>query len=396
VLRRFGKEERHATWLELFFDLCFVAAVAALADGLHHDPSFAGILRFAGLFVPVWWAWMGFTWYATAFDNDDALFRVCCLAAMLAVIVLAATVGSVGTGGDTTVFVFAYAALQLVLAGLFLRVWRHATPAIRPFCARYGLGDALGAGVWLVSLGVGEPARYVVWALGMFVLMSTPVLAVRSYAGRAFDPMHIPERYGLFTLIVLGESIVAVVAGTASISIVGLPAFVGAAGFVLAACVWWIYFDFVKAAGLRRENLFSAFTWGYGHLLIFAGIAAAAVGVEFAIEAAAHDDRLGGAERAALCGGLAAFLLAISAIHAITTQRWDATLGGRLAAAVGVAMVGVVGAAFSAPLVIGVLMLVFLGLLTSEIARARFAERPTEIDTQGSAQAETAVQSLER
>jgi low temperature requirement protein LtrA len=68
--------ERHATWLELFFDLCFVAAVAALATDLHHDPTAAGGARFAGLFVPVWWAWMGFTWYATAFDTDDVPFRL--------------------------------------------------------------------------------------------------------------------------------------------------------------------------------------------------------------------------------------------------------------------------------------------------------------------------------
>jgi len=64
-------QERHATWLELFFDLCFVAAVAALAADLHHDPTWGGIARFCGLFVPVWWAWMGYTWYASAFDNDD-------------------------------------------------------------------------------------------------------------------------------------------------------------------------------------------------------------------------------------------------------------------------------------------------------------------------------------
>src|SRR5215217_5056928 len=69
-------EERSSTWLELFFDLCFVVAVAALAKGLHDDPTLGGALRFAAFFVPVWWAWMGFTWYATAFDNDDVLYRV--------------------------------------------------------------------------------------------------------------------------------------------------------------------------------------------------------------------------------------------------------------------------------------------------------------------------------
>jgi hypothetical protein len=81
-LRAFGVGERHATWLELFFDLCFVAAVAAPAADLHHDPTPAGVVRVAGLFVPVWWAWMGFTWYATAFDTDDVLFRLALLAVL--------------------------------------------------------------------------------------------------------------------------------------------------------------------------------------------------------------------------------------------------------------------------------------------------------------------------
>lgn len=71
VLRDPSEENRISTWLELFFDLCFVVAVAALAKGLHDDPTFGGALRFAAFFIPVWWAWMGFTWYATAFDNDD-------------------------------------------------------------------------------------------------------------------------------------------------------------------------------------------------------------------------------------------------------------------------------------------------------------------------------------
>jgi len=365
VLREFGVEERHATWLELFFDLCFVAAVASLADTLHHEPNFGGIVRFAGLFVPVWWAWMGYTWYATAFDNDDGLFRVSYLAAMLAVIVLAATAGAVGVSGST-VFVLAYVVLQLILAALHYRAWRAADPALRRFCTRYGFGDALGAAVWLSSLAFAEPVRPAIWALGMLVLMITPVVAVHSFRGRAFDPMHIPERYGLFTLIVLGESIVVVVAGAAQSGITPLPALVGAAGFGIAACVWWIYFDSVKALGLRRENLLSSFTWGYGHLLIFAGIAAAAVGVEFAIESAAHDQPLGVAERAALCGGLVAYLLAISGIHAITALRWDGVLTRRLAAIVGVVVLAVLGGQLSALALVAALLVIFVALLLSE------------------------------
>jgi low temperature requirement protein LtrA len=103
-------EERASTWLELFFDLCFVVAVAALARGLHHDPNLDGMLRFLGLFVPVWWSWMIFTWYATSFDNDDVPYRVTLLVAMLSILGLAASVGGIGVDPAAAVsFVLAYA-----------------------------------------------------------------------------------------------------------------------------------------------------------------------------------------------------------------------------------------------------------------------------------------------
>src|SRR5262245_4163289 len=261
-LRAFDAGERHATWLELFFDLCFVAAVAALAADLHRDPTPAGALRFAGLFVPVWWAWMGYTWYASAFDTDDAPFRLAFLAAMLAVLGLAAAVGGVAAG-PAAGFVLAYAALTGVLAGLYLRAWRQAR-VLRPYCARYGLSNLLGAALWLGSLLAPPPARYAVWALAMLVLMTGPVLAVRAYAGQAYDAGHIPERYGLFTLIVLGESVVAVSAGAADAGWSAPVALAAGAGFGLAAAVWWLYFGFVGAGALSRARLLPAFTWGTG------------------------------------------------------------------------------------------------------------------------------------
>ena len=87
-MRELTRRLRAATWLELFFDLCFVAAVAALAQGLHADPTLRGLWHFAALFVPVWWAWMQFTWFATAWDNDDLVHRLGMLTAMLIVVVL--------------------------------------------------------------------------------------------------------------------------------------------------------------------------------------------------------------------------------------------------------------------------------------------------------------------
>src|SRR3954452_6138444 len=117
-------DDRRATWLELFFDLVFVAAVGQLANGLAHEPTVERFFEFLGLFVPVWWAWMGFTFYANRFDTDDLVYRVMTLLAMFGVAVLATTIPSTFEGA-TTGFPLAYVAVRLVLVGLYARASRH-------------------------------------------------------------------------------------------------------------------------------------------------------------------------------------------------------------------------------------------------------------------------------
>ncbi|HEX6130629.1 MAG TPA: low temperature requirement protein A, partial [Actinomycetota bacterium] len=197
-MREFDRDdERRVTWLELFFDLCFVAAVASLASGLAHDPTPRGLWHFVALFVPVWWAWMAFTWFSTAWDNDDFVHRLGMLVAMLLGIVLAAGIPRVLEGHDR-LFVGAYAAMQFLLVLMFARVLPHAGEA-RGFARNYLVADLLGGTLWLGSLLVDQPARYWVWVVAMAVLLAGPVVAVRAYAGQPFDSKHIPERYGLFT-----------------------------------------------------------------------------------------------------------------------------------------------------------------------------------------------------
>ena len=327
VLRDPSEENRTSTWLELFFDLCFVVAVAALARGLHHDPTYDGALRFAAFFVPVWWAWMGFTWYATAFDNDDVPYRVTLLGAMLCILWLAASIHGLFKG-ETLSFVLAYVAMKMLLVGLYVRARRDATN-VRPFAGVYAAGNAVGAMIWLSSLLVPVPGRYGIWALALLVELVTPMLAVRSayqgtsYMPRVFHPEHIPERYGLFTLIVLGESVLAVAAGTAGTGWYPAAVAAGVFGFVIAACIWWLYFDYVGSSGLRISPR-ASFFWGYGHLPIYAGIAATGVGIQLAIEGVAETTAHGtlGA-RAVLGGGLAVYLLAVSFIHWVNRESLD-------------------------------------------------------------------------
>ena len=336
-MREFDVGERRVTWLELFFDLCFVAAVAALSARLVHDArahdTVVGVLAFGGLFVAVWWAWMAFTWFATAWDNDDVAFRLFMLGAMLLVIVLAAAIPGIG-GPDTgkeAVFASAYAGMQFTLAVMFLRVLSHAGEA-RGLVLRYLAGHLIGGLIFVASIGAGPPSRYWWWVAGVAVLMTTPVVAVRAHGHQPFDSRHIPERYGLFTIIVLGESVVAVATGLGAVQLNVDATATAVTGFGIAAAVWWSYFETVSSTALDRGRLLASFLWGYGHLFVFAGIAMMAIGVELAIGSAAKNEAFTDGMRALLCGGPAAFLFALGMIHEANERHWDAVVTARLAA----------------------------------------------------------------
>ena len=330
-MRLVDREERSATWLELFFDLCFVAAIAALGVDLHSDQTWEGYLRFAGLFVPIWWGWMGITWYATAFDTDDVIYRISLLVSMLAIVAIAVNVGRV-KDGDTTGFVIAYLVMQVVVLGLFLRARQHAHET-QSMTTRYAAGDALGTAIWLASLAFPTPEQYWVWGAAMAVLMFTPMYAVRAYHGQPFDSSHIPERYGLFTIIVLGESIVAVAAGISNTGWEFGTALTAATGFGIAACVWWVYFEFVESTVVRRDAIVRAFVWGYVHFGVYVGIAAAAIGIEIAIDGVAHGQALDIVERSIFLASLATYLFSIAVIHYNERLTFDATVVVRLASA---------------------------------------------------------------
>jgi len=314
---------------------------------------------------------MGFTWHASAFDNDDAVFRLYMLGAMLAVVVVAANVGGVDEGSSTG-FVVSYATMKFLLAAMFVRARLHASEW-QGFCDRYAASNALGATVWLSSLAVSAPGRYWLWALGMVVLMTGPVIAVRSFEGVAFNQAHITERYGLFTIIVLGESIVVGATGIAELGGEASVLTTAAAGFGLAAGIWWMYFEFVGASALSRGSLLSSFVWGYGHMLVFSGIAAAAVGVELVVEAAAAGEPFAGDQRWILALGLVAFLSAITVIHVVTVRALDVvTLGRGLAALL---LFGVATIELDAVTAIGTIFAVIVLLVVLESRRAGAARR---------------------
>jgi low temperature requirement protein LtrA len=314
-----GEEERHATWMELFYDLLFVAVVAQLSLQLSHDLSPFGILRFVLLFVPVWWAWIGQAFYATRFDTDDLGHRLFIIAQMFAIAAMGVTVHE-GFSQGSAGFALSYAAVRFILVGEYIGADVF-VPAARKIIRRFEIGFGIAATIWLISAFVAPPYRFVLWGIGMLVDFGTPLTAGKLHAQLPPHAVHLPERFALFTLIILGESITGVISGLSRQH--WSPASVVAAmlGLSLAFSLWWVYFDNVDAAPIRAARtggrIWLYQTWLYAHLPLVIGLTATAVGVEYVVSSP-QDMVLPLGERWLICGGVALVLLSLGLIHLTT------------------------------------------------------------------------------
>ena len=306
--------ERPSTPLELLFDLCFVVAVAFLATELHHGVADGhpapALLTYLALFVPVWWAWMSYTWFATAFSHDDTTTRLLTGAQMLGVLAVAAAVPSAAKG-ELLGFALAYAAMRVPLVGQWVRSGLE-DPVHRAFAFTYAVGSGVAQVLWVVGALAPTVPRVAAFAAALAVELGTPVLAVRRSPGRVFHPGHIAERYGLFAIIVLGESVLAVTVGLGEVVDAAAldPAVLTTvvATLVVTFALWWLYFDTLGAEALVR-NRQAAFAWGYGHYLIYAATAAIGAGVHAGLDSLTDDGHAAGADGARLVTGAVAVVM---------------------------------------------------------------------------------------
>jgi low temperature requirement protein LtrA len=307
--------ERHASWGELFFDLVFVLAVAKVAAILAKDSDLDGFLKFVALFVPVWWAWVGYTFYVDRFESDKIEFRVMIFAAMLAVAVWAMTLSGAFTPEGDTAFAACYAAVLGVLILLYASTAIH-VPLARALAAQFIVSFTAAVVLLLVSILAGPPVRYWLWLAALVCALASPFLNLRQTRIVPFDLTHIPERFGLFTIIVLGEAVVATANGVA-----GSPWTVGTGvmatlGFAMAACVWWINFEFVDDEAIRSPRLGPRFVYIYGHFFTVSSIVAMGIGVEHAITEAA-ENHLHLPTLLLLGGGVAVYLASIMVVRVL-------------------------------------------------------------------------------
>ncbi|KIF05741.1 membrane protein [Streptomyces sp. RSD-27] len=318
---------RTATTLELFFDLCFVVAIAQAGQQLVHalvegHPG-SGVVGYSFVFFGVWWAWMNFTWFASAYDCDDVPYRIATLVQIAGVLVYAAGVSRAFNDNDWTVAVIGYLIMRVALTAQWLRAAAGESGAARTAALTYAVGLLVCQAGWVALLFAPDG-----WKRWLFLVLVAAELMVPVWAEHGhqtpWHAHHIAERYGLFTIIVLGETIaastVAVKSAIDEHEALGVLLPIAAGGLLIVFAAWWIYFAVPVHERLTSNR--EAIPWGYGHLLIFASGAAIGAGIEVAVEHAvgtAHISQV--AANAAVTVPSALFLLTVWLLHSRHFKR---------------------------------------------------------------------------
>lgn len=311
------EKERHATWLELFYDLVFAAAVSQIGINLHtNNTSITAFLGTLSLFFPVVWAWIGVTFYATRFETDDLVHRLLVLLQMVGAAAL--TINIHGALGETSGnFAISYAAIRAFLVIEYIRAG-HKMPTARSLANRYAQGFLISTILWLISAAIPIPIRFILWTLALAIDVTTTILIGRKHLHLAPNIFHLPERMGLFILIVLGETIFDLISSLSghkwniesTISI--------GAGLGIAFSLWWIYFDSIDGSPIRafrekgRIGVYT--TWLYIHFPLVVGLAATATGIRDVVSAA-QNIPLSYTSQWLICGSVSLSLFSIGIIQ---------------------------------------------------------------------------------
>jgi low temperature requirement protein LtrA len=363
------RDDRRASWLELFFDLVFAGAVGQLAGTLQDHLGLGTLARFVLLFTPIWWLWVQFSFYADRHESDDAVYRGAFLTAILLCVGLAACAPR-ALLGDTTGFVIAFASLRGLQLLLYARA-RWTLPATRRLYNRYLVFFGSGGALWLSSLAAAGPVRYAFWGAALACDTAGALAMLEPSRRVAVNPAHLTDRFQLFVLIVLGESVARLISAAAARPwSMPLAVVLGAALLILAA-LWWAWLTAADRGALGTPKAIAWFT--ALNLPVVTGIAASSAGLHIAILAAHGGGTIGIGPRAALYGGVSLFLLASALLPSGKLSRrvrWT-----RLATSLAAMGLVFMGAVVAPVLLVPALTVVLVLGLAAE-ARTRDAEAP--------------------
>ena len=292
---KYFDRHRHATWLELFFDLIFVVTIGDVTHILSHvheghlDPQ--QFWKFVLIFVPLWWIWVSHTMYANRFDADDRKHRLATLVIMFLLIIISGLIDQRFLAGFPAIVV-CYAGSKYVVAMMYFVSKRRHQESVELTTA-VGWVILAGATISLASILFPAPQRYAVFYLGIvFDLVAFIVFLARRLQQIPVHTEHLIERVGLLTIIMLGESVYSLSSGLANISWTAERMLTAATGFVMISSIWWVYFDSFHL--LIRQKLTTGHSVLYSHLFVFIGLSILASLIRHAIldDLAVYDFRV--------------------------------------------------------------------------------------------------------
>ena len=319
-------EERHATWLELFYDLVFVVTISQLSHYLLHDVSLSNFFGFLFLFIPVWWSWIGTTFFATRFYSDDLGHRLLLLLQMGGAVAMAVNISG-AFNNNFSGFALSYAFMRLILVIEYVRVFRtiKSSESVNPLVKRYIIGFSIAAIIWLISAFVPIiEIRFALWVIGLTIDFATPISTSKLTSKFAPHISHLPERMGLFTLIVLGESIVGIVNGMTEQIWDVYSVIEASLGLCISFSLWWLYFDSTGRLPiqiLREKGRISLYLiWLYTHFPLVVAITAVGVGIRRLVSSEQHSV-LSNSDLWLICGSVAISLISQSVLHLISIDQ---------------------------------------------------------------------------
>ena len=343
------EEHRAATPLELLMDLSFVVAFGIAGEQFAHmiaeDHITVGMGGFAFVMFGIVWAWINFTWFASAFDTDDWAYRLTTMVQMIGVVIFSLGIPDVfhsldeGKHLDNRVIIAGYIVMRVAMIFQWLRVARS-DPTYRPTALTYVATIGIAQLGWMVLLwlDLALMPTLAVAAVLMLVEMAGPFIAETRQKPTPWHPHHVAERYGLLTIIALGEGVIGTVAAVSSAVAETGWSFeaiaVVVAGIGLTFGLWWIYFS-TDFGAMLHENRGASFVFGYGHLLLFPAIAAVGAGLHVAayvLEDKAHISTHTAV--ASVAAPVGVFLMAGVLLIWLLTRRVDGTHAGTATAAV--------------------------------------------------------------
>lgn len=310
-------QERRVTWLELYYDLFFVVAIAAVSHTFAHHISLSGFADYVLSFVPLWWVWIGLTFYNERLETYGLETRIYTFLMMFPVAGMAVFAHEFGE--DSTRFVLSYAAAKLIIVVLYIRAAVF-VPELRTLAIRFATGFSLAVITAIASVFSANSIPIFIAAL--VIDLGTPLYHFSMEGlwrkGTIQLSPKLNERFGLFTIIVLGETVVATVAGiTGADHHTNAQFWAAGLGIAVGFGMWWNYFDYVARRG-AHYLVSKAFIWTYLHMPLVLCIVALGSGT---LSLVLHPEHIGENQRllVSLSGG--ATLIFIALVESFSHRR---------------------------------------------------------------------------